>query len=87
MIGFIWWASQMVKLLVVSRVIQAQFLRKYGKKTLILEVPGAGRLDSGLDFFIVAFLVTPHQQVPPSFWSFIPCDNLCQNACILLTFH
>ena len=51
----------MVKLLVVSGVIQAQFLHKLGQKTLILEVPGAGRLDSGPDFFRVAFLMFPHQ--------------------------
>ena len=41
----------MVKLLAVSGDIQAQFLHKSGQKTLILEVPGARRLDSGPDFF------------------------------------
>ena len=38
-----------------------------GAKTLILEVPGAGRLDSSPDFFRVALLVPPHQRVPPRF--------------------
>ena len=51
----------MVKLLAASGVIQAQFLHKSGQKTLISEVPGAGRLDSGLDFFRVALLMPPHQ--------------------------
>ena len=60
-LGFIWWASQMVKLLAVSGVIRAQFLHKSGQKTLYLEVPGAERLDSSPDFFGVALLVPPHQ--------------------------
>ena len=58
-----------------------------GAKTMILEVPGVGRLDSGPNFFRIALLMPPHQRVPPSFWIFIPYENLCQNACILLTFH
>ena len=67
----------MVKLMAVSGVIQAQFLHKLWQKTLVLEVPGARRLDSGPDFFKVALLVPPHQRVPPRFWIFIPCENLC----------
>ena len=55
----------MVKVLAVFRVIQAQFLHKSGQKILILEVPGAGRLDSSLNFFRVVLLVPPHQWVPP----------------------
>ena len=51
----------MVKLLAMSGVIRAQFLHKSGQKTLILEEPGAERLDSSPNFFGVALLVPPHQ--------------------------